>query len=72
MVTDFKAKERALTPGQQSMKDRMCFKCKGFCHLQRECPNKLLVSYDDHQVLLASLEKDKERASLDNVASASF
>ena len=43
------------------MKEMMYFKCRGFGHLQCEChPNKLLVTLEDHQVLLASLEHDKE------------
>ncbi|KAL2943031.1 Gag polyprotein [Bienertia sinuspersici] len=39
---------KKLTPGWQAMRDKVCFKCFGSGHVRANCPNKVIVNFEDH------------------------
>lgn len=53
-------KPPTLTPNQASMKDKRCFKCQGTGHIQSQCPNRVMVSLEDHLALLNTLVYEKK------------
>lgn len=46
------SKPPLLTPSQSVMKGKQCFKCQGHGHIAKQCPNLMIVSYEEHVSLL--------------------
>lgn len=49
-----------LKAGPNTTQNRVCFRCKGYGHMQADCPSKVLISLSDHLALLSHLHEEEQ------------
>ncbi|XP_019104879.1 uncharacterized protein LOC109134920 [Beta vulgaris subsp. vulgaris] len=53
-----------ISPEQPALAKKQCYKCQGFGHISRDCPQKVTISPKDHRTLLNFLAQQKDEEEL--------
>ncbi|KAL2943013.1 Branchpoint-bridging protein, partial [Bienertia sinuspersici] len=68
VVTSLQVSQEKLKPGQQKMKNTICYKCHGQGHMARDCKTNMFISLEEHYALINQklAEKEQSRSSDDS------
>ncbi|KAL2902860.1 Branchpoint-bridging protein [Bienertia sinuspersici] len=62
MVTNLQVSQKKLKPGQQKMKNTICYKCHGQGHMARDCKTHMFISLEEHYALINQKLVEKEQS----------